>query len=160
VSYRNVTRLALSVVAVLGCTPQPPAAPAPHTAMSVNASFGRTWDALIDDFAGNNIPIKTIDRTSGLIATDKLSVAASLTDAADCGTNWDHTPALPTDVEYNALVRGDSSHSTIRVTARWTRTGQSRVLGDKTRVTEECSTRATWETSLEDQIKKSAEGAK
>ena len=46
------------------------------------------WNAVVDVFSERNIPIKTIDRTSGLIATEQLSVASS-TDTggwADCGT--------------------------------------------------------------------------
>jgi hypothetical protein len=55
------------------------------------------------------------------------------------------------------LIRGDSSHATLRITVRWTRIGKSRELADHSIVNEECSTRATWETSLEQKIKQAAE---
>lgn len=125
--------------------------------MDVNASFGRTWDALIDEFAKNNIPIKTIDRSSGLIATDALKVGASLAGAAECGKDAVAGLVYATDATYNALVRGDSSRSTLRITVRWTRVGKSRILASTNIVNEECSTKATWETSLEQLIKQAAE---
>jgi hypothetical protein len=150
----------LVLAAITACVPAPPAAPAPHTAMEVSASFGRTWDALIDEFSQRNIPIKTIERASGLIATDGLRVDASSglgTGQADCGKDWAGVPAIPTEATYNALVRGDSSHATIRVTVRWVRLGKSRVLGNSDNVSEECSTKGVWETALEKQIKERAE---
>ncbi len=135
----------------------------PHNAIDIGASFGRTWDAVIDEFARSNIPIKTIDRSSGLIATDALKVGPSLGDAADCGKDAIVGPVYPTDATYNALVRGDSSRtSLLQITVRWIRVGKSRVLGDRSIVNEECSTRATWEMSLQQKIKQAAEakGAK
>lgn len=147
-----------ALICATGCVPTPPAAPTPHNGVDIGASFGRTWDAVIDEFARNNIPIKTIDRSSGLIATDALKVGPSLAEAADCGKDAVAGTVYPTDATYNALVRGDSSHATLRITVRWTRIGKSRELGDRSIVNEECSTRATWETSLEQKIKQAAEG--
>lgn len=146
-----------ALTATASCVPTPPAAPTPHTAVDIGASFGRTWDAVIDEFARSNIPIKTIDRSSGLIATDALTVGLSLADAADCGKDAVFGTVYPTNATYNALVRGDSSHATLRITVRWMRIGKSRELADHSIVNEECSTRATWETALERKIKDAAE---
>ncbi len=159
---RSRVVLTAALMCTVGCLPTPPAAPTPHNAIDIGASFGRTWDAVIDEFARSNIPIKTIDRSSGLIATDALKVGPSLGDAADCGKDAIVGPVYPTDATYNALVRGDSSHTSLRITVRWTRIGKSRVLADQSIVNEECSTRATWETSLQQKIKQAAEakGAK
>jgi hypothetical protein len=104
-----------------------------------------------------DIPIKTIDRSSGLIATDALTVGPSLAEAADCGKDAIAGTVYPTNATYNALVRGDSSHATVRITVRWMRIGKSRQLADHSIVNEECSTRATWETALERKIKEAAE---
>ena len=145
------------LIATAGCVPTPPAAPTPHSAIDIGASFGRTWDAVIDEFARSNIPIKTIDRSSGLIATDALTVGPSHSEAADCGKDAIAGTVYPTNATYNALVRGDSSRSTLRITVRWMRIGKSRELADHSIVNEECSTRATWETALERKIKDAAE---
>ncbi|MGH9897071.1 MAG: hypothetical protein ACREA0_34765, partial [bacterium] len=64
-----------ALVASIGCGYQPPAPPMPRDATEVTASFGRTWDAVIDEFADRNIPIRTIERASGLIATELLSIS-------------------------------------------------------------------------------------
>lgn len=154
------TFVPLALVLGVACVPQAPAAPTPHNAVEVSASFGKTWDALIDQFADRNIPIKTIERASGLIATDPLRVGESLLDAADCGKDWTGTKVYPTNVVYNALVRGDSSHSTIRITARWSRIGASREMGTHGDVNEECSSRAAWETEIENAVKTVAESRK
>jgi hypothetical protein len=155
-------RFSIAALLVAGaCVPAPPGPPVPHAAMDVNASFGRTWDAVIDQFAAENIPIKTIDRSSGLIATDRLGVAASAAGGADCGKEWTGERVFATNGTYNALVRGDSTHSTLRVTVRWSRTGPSRGMdANKENVTEECSTKGTWETEFESKIKAAAEAKK
>src|SRR5687768_9485299 len=65
----------------------PPAAP--REAKPVGASFNRTWDAVIERFAEDNIPIRTAERTSGFLATAPMAVPASMNadaDWADCGT--------------------------------------------------------------------------
>lgn len=151
----------MGLIGAVGCQPIAPAPPVPHNAVDVSASFGRTWDALIDQFAARNIPIKTIDRSSGLIATDALKVDASVADASDCGKDWMSTTMSATDATYNALVRGDSTRSTLRVTIRWVRAGPSRAMGQAgTFVSEECSTRGTWESDFESRVKAAAENKK
>jgi hypothetical protein len=41
---------------------------------AVAASFGRTWDAVIDHFAERNISIRTMERSSGFIAAEPFRV--------------------------------------------------------------------------------------
>lgn len=68
-----------------------PAAPTslhlPHSLVcnSRGSSRGRTWDAVIDQFAARNIPIRTIERVSGLIVTDQLTVGREGYWWANCG---------------------------------------------------------------------------
>ena len=90
--------------------------PAPD-ALSVNASFDRTWGAVIDRFALGNIPIKTIERASGIIVAEPLSVAsASSKKYADCGTQGILNPPAQR-ASYSVRVTGDSLRSAIRVAA-------------------------------------------
>jgi len=98
---------------------QPPPVPEPREATPVNASMGETWDAVIDLFATRNIPIRTIERASGIIATDGLRVEYEEgAKWADCGKHG-RAHYRPTTGIYNVLVRGDSTRSTVRTTVRW-----------------------------------------
>lgn len=100
---RTVALLATAVVA--GCAAAPIAPPAPRDPPTeVSASFGDTWDAVIDEFASQNIPIATIDRASGIVATTQLRVPAGQPEIADCGT-LGRNALWPTHATYNVLVR-------------------------------------------------------
>ena len=113
-----------AVVCVLlaGCTTyKPPPPPTPRDASLVAASMSQTWDAVIDLFATRNIPIRTIERASGLIVTDALSVGEEGNTYASCGTRNGKVLA-PDRATYNVLVRCDSTLATVRTTVLWTRT--------------------------------------
>jgi hypothetical protein len=124
----------------------------PIPAATVHASFGRVWNAVIDIFADQNLPIRTIDRSSGFIATDDLRVAVEERTAlrwADCG--MDSFGAIPAGhATYNVVVRGDSITSIVRVTVRWTG-----IANNRNPV--ECVSRGLWERDFEDEVKERAE---
>jgi hypothetical protein len=144
-------QLGLLVGAVLSsaCSAyKPPAPPAPRDATDVAASMGNTWDAVIDMFAARNIPIRTIERASGIIATDQLSVGEEGRGWADCGQN-NGTTLAPDAAIYNVLVRGDSTSAVVKATVRWTRTIASSTI--------ECSTSHIWERELETAVKTQAQ---
>ncbi len=148
------TRLpvAPTVVAILlvGCVQPPTTNVAPRPPMEVAASVGRTWDAVIDLFADRNIPIATMERVSGFIATQTLSVGREGVEWADCGSVMS-TPVVPDHAVYNVRVLGDSSQSTVRVTTRWTQSSKSDL-------SPECPSRGVWETDFEKAVKARAEG--
>lgn len=136
---------------LVGCSKPSPPAPVPvqREATPVHASLGRTWDAVIAHFAAHSVPIATIDRSSGLIVTDRMFVSPD--DAYQwgwCGWWWDDAAPKgqhwkingPSSGSYNVLVRGDSTSSTIRITARWTLEGR------------ECVSRDVYERNLESAI--------
>ena len=122
--------------------------------MEVNASFGKTWDSVIDVFADRNISIATIDRASGLIVAQK-SAAVPAREAptyADCGTYAGTTARIANEVTWNVVVRGDSTRSTVRASGRFVVLAPNRAS-----VVAECSSRGVWETEFEGLIKKAAE---
>ena len=144
--------LIAAVVTLAGCY-MPPTSTAPtRAATEVNASVGRTWDAVIDGFAERNIPIATMERVSGFIATQALTVGAGGTEWADCGSGMG-VPLGPDQATYNVRVLGDSTHSTVRVTVRWTQGGH--VPADPL---VECPTKGAWEAAFETAVKGRAEG--
>jgi len=110
------------------------------------------WNAVIDIFADQNIPIRTIDRASGFIATDELRVADDERTArgwADCGI--DSFGAIPAGhATYNVVVRGDSITSTVKATVRWSG------IANNTRPVE-CVSRGRWEQNFEESVRERAE---
>jgi hypothetical protein len=150
-----------AAVAILGtaCVPQSqrfqPIGPREST--SVEAAFGKTWDAVIDYFAERNVPISNMDRASGFIAVEQLPVGRDGTLWASCQTLSGYEVA-PTHAVYNIVVRpagGDSSAATVRMTVRWTRTYQQIGGGYATQV---CLTKGTLEDRIESAIKERADG--
>jgi hypothetical protein len=131
---------------------EPPPLPAPREATTVNASAGTTWDAVIDIFATRLIPIRTIERVSGIIATEGLGVdSADGLGWANCGRRG-RRRYQPTDAIYNVLVRGDSAKSTVRATVRWSHSTESRRVP-------ECTSTYDWERKFEADVQKRAEAA-
>jgi hypothetical protein len=158
---RLITASAVLVSSCGGGGYTPPEPPSPRDATEVNASMGRTWDAVIDLFAARTIPIRTIERISGIIVTERLSVGREDGLAwADCGkTSGFGKKAIhisPNYAPYNVLVRGDSMHSSVKTTVRWVRL-EPRELDLEGGGVYECSTKHVWERDLETGIKARAE---
>ena len=151
--HRLLAALALTLPACIKY--EPPPTPQPRDATPVNASMGATWDAVIDLFASRNIPIRTIERASGIIATEALRVDPD--DGAlwaDCGGVKGAIRAgrfHPNWAIYNVLVRGDSTRSTVRATVRWS------YIHEKENTT--CTSNYSWETELEKDVRSRAESA-
>jgi hypothetical protein len=93
-----------------------------------------------------------MERASGFIATDPLGVDQRQGKKwADCGKAFG-LPIGPDRASYNVLVRGDSGSSTAKATVRWTQGGTP----DDPKLIE-CSSKGTWETETETEIKERAE---
>lgn len=134
---------------LVGCASyRPPPQPTPRDASRVFASMDETWDAVIDLFAMRNIPIRTIERASGLIGTDPLPVGDEGKPWANCGAVNGRVRG-PNRAIYNVLVRGDSNAATVRATVLWTRASQDEST--------ECTSTYVWERELETGIKSRAE---
>jgi hypothetical protein len=143
---------ALVMLALAACAPKPPGEPAPGEAAVVAAPFGATWDAVIDVMASQNIPISTMERASGFVATTSLSVGPEGKAWADCGYNGIAHP-VPAQATYNVRVRELRDSSTVQVTVRWSTGGTSSF--DPVR---ECSTTGIWEKQFAEAVKSHAEG--
>lgn len=138
----------LFLVLISACATLPPPAPTrPDT--EINASFGKTWDAVVDYFARSSIPVKTIDRSSGLIAAETTRLAGDNGPYATCANELRYF--APEGASFNALIRGDSTRSTVRVTATWLSSGGGAVGI-------QCQTTDLWEKNFEAAIKAKAEG--
>lgn len=140
---------AVALVALSACAPYraPSTTTTPRQGVQVDAGFDATWDAAIDAFAESNVPIATMDRGSGFIASEQIDAGSRGSRFADCGQFVGEIvdPSLAT---YNVIVRGDSSRSTVRVTAAFARPD----IGGR------CVSRGTFETIMENRILARAEG--
>lgn len=132
------TILIVSAFGVAGCvTYAPPQAstPEPLPPAPVRASFDRTWNTVIDYFADNAIPVKTIDRASGYIAAERIG-AGNNAKWADCGQlsgpllsgKGGGGPVAPQQAAFNVRVRGDSVASTVQIVVRWTAVAAAQVV--------------------------------
>lgn len=130
--------------------------PAPErSAQAVSASFDRTWDATIDVFANRNTPVATLDRSSGLIMAQPLTV--SPLDAR----KWANCPVVETSfsrfdyiarrADFSVLVRPTEAGTTVRVSARWVGAAYG------TEVAMDCQSTGVWESEFERMIKSAAE---
>lgn len=134
----------LLMLTLSACIPTPPTPAPAREATQLAAGFSTTWEAVIDHFAENNIPISTIERASGIIATERLSV--SLQDSrefADCGTTEWGDRIFAGTVTYNVLVRGDENRSTVLITATWY---------PRTPAPWGCETKGVWEDMTQEAI--------
>lgn len=140
-------------------TPGPAVAPppaVPREAKTVGASFGETWNAVIERFAEDNIAIRTLERASGFIATEPMHVPAYMNaaaDWADCGSAPFAGRLYPNSTSFNILVRGDTTKSTVKASIRWTTTIGTGAYAQPF----ECTSTGNWEAMLEEGIAARAE---
>lgn len=130
------------------CASLPPAAP-PRPDTGINAPFSKTWDAVVDYFARSSIPVKTIDHSSGLIAAEATVLTGDNSAYATCSNGFLKFQAR--GASFNALIRGDSTHSTVRVTTNWMTPAPA---GSKPIA---CVSSDLWEKQFESAIKTKAE---
>jgi hypothetical protein len=149
-SQQIVITLALLTGTVACYQPPPPVAPRP--VVPIAASFDHTWNAVIDIFADNSIPIQSMERASGFIVSREMSPIPD-DSWADCGSGGINTVRLRA-ASFNVVVRGDSTSSSVRITTRFVGTVQ---FADNVRTTE-CSSNGIWERALEKKVKSKAEG--
>ena len=134
-----------------------PSPAAPREATEVTASFGRVWEAAIEELADFNAPISQLHRESGYLNTEMVRAANTEQDTlAEC---WRvksmgvDTVVGPTNAYYNIVVRGDSSRARVKVNARWVRI----YFADGSPGTTTCESRGIWERRTEAAIKARAE---
>jgi hypothetical protein len=133
-------------IAIVACTP--PVAVAPNPASPINAGFSKSWNAVIDVLSEDNIPVKTLDKSSGFVAAELSTMSTDdLQKFTNCGGIMDmmvHSENFGV-ANYNILVRGDSTASTVKVTARFTHGGAL------------CETKNVFESAFQSAVKSRAE---
>lgn len=118
------TLIATLVVASLaGCsTYKPPVDHHPVTSRTYALSYDQCWNGIVDWFAENSIPIKTIDKASGLIATE-YNLSNRIHGTYDCGTDgYDQTIGKEKLASFNVIVRKVGDSVRVNVTTTFTTT--------------------------------------
>ncbi|MBK6461198.1 MAG: hypothetical protein IPF92_09345 [Myxococcales bacterium] len=79
---------AMGAMVWIGCEPPTPSAPRKpvETEIVVEAPLDAVWDATVEWFATRGLPIKNIDKTSGLLATEHVMPTAQAETVMSCGT--------------------------------------------------------------------------
>ena len=134
----------------------------------VDASVAKTWSAVIAQFAERNIPVATLDEKKGLLVSKTMNAGtrrcASGGVCADttyysCGSTVGIAGRVDypaQTVDYEARVRGDSTKSTVTVTAIYT----SDLMDGRSHVHHDCESQGRFEGEIEKAVKLKAESAK
>ena len=97
---------ALIALLITACTTyKPPVKRELKTERLYEKSYDQVWNNVIDWFAKNNIPIKTLDKSSGLIATE-FNLRNNIKESCDCGTSGFGVNVSPNIIgNFNVLIR-------------------------------------------------------
>lgn len=134
-------------------TPPPPSVVRPAT--HVDAPVDRTWNITVQRMATAGVTIKTIERASGVIATEDMSMQPQQLFFFDCGTDGRGKRIEAQLGRFNVYVTGDSTASTIKVTASY----RTAVVEGHALRTIQCATTGRFESAFEAQVKVAAEHA-
>lgn len=91
---------------VIGAYPEPP------IQIHSSKTFDQVWDNLIDMFAQKGLSIRIIDRSSGLIISDKSALAVTIEDSKGNPINSEAYIVVP-------KYKDQTSHKMVPVTGRW-----------------------------------------
>lgn len=149
--------LGVTIAWLAACTPPTPAA-TPVSATAVGASFGKTWNAVVNVLADRTINVKTMDRSSGFVTAQASEMPKDSLKkyTTNCGGGGIMASLLltPSDqaavARYNILVTGDSAASSVRVTTQT-------IMDFGSGVTLKCLTNGVFENSIQGEVKARAE---
>ncbi len=152
---RRTPIVTLPVVLLLASAcarPIPPQHVAPAEAM-VHAAFEPTWTRAVAFFANNNVPVQTLEKASGLIASQSVDLSDTQRKAwIDCGKMSAFQAGillanLQTHTTFNVFARpmGDSTAIRVNLSVR----AERMAIGSTTRMESiECTSNGTFERGL------------
>lgn len=109
--------------------------------------FDQTWTALIDVFSEHNWAIGNMEKDSGLITTDWMSVGDDGERFADCGSEG-MAVVKATQVQFNVRVKGDERVATLTVNTKFR---QERYFDGNTFMAD-CNSRGTVEARIQNEV--------
>jgi hypothetical protein len=144
---------ALAIAASSACVTLPEASVAPRPLVSIAAPVAKTWASALDQLADHGVAVRSVEPDSGFIATETIALPMFSTDAskwADCGTFAGFRFA-PSVVDYTIFVRGDSTGSSLKTSARY------RLVKTTDEVPTDCVSTGAFEHSFDASVKQRAE---
>jgi hypothetical protein len=165
---RRLGGLTLSIAAGAGCrqthVPQP-APDAPNEAY-LRAPRDAVWQGVIAFFADSRMPIATIDKESGLIASRAFALSSDQRLAwMHCGSAGGASVVEPADsavraeADFNVLVRPAGASTAVRVNVGFNASRVNPVRGDRYAPLE-CMSNGTFERALLNAIRFRTEAAR
>lgn len=131
---KKITFVALAAILFFSCSikeaPLKGAYPTPPIITTSDKSFDKVWDNTVDYFAQHGIPIRIIDKASGLIVSDKAKLSWSFEDKngklfkkdafvvlKKMSADYSDKPFKPQEVtgEWNIRVRASGNGTLINV---------------------------------------------
>jgi hypothetical protein len=142
----RVATITMSAVALAASATAPQKRKVTTTA-SVRTTYAQAWEAVIDLFSERTWAIKNMDRDSGLITTDWMSLGSEAETFADCGS-----PGLATiqetAVRFNVRIKELDDATSVAVNAAFR---QLRTFDGHTS-TIECTSKGAVEALIQDEV--------
>lgn len=158
---RQTPIVAALLTVLVACAPGvvPPAAPPAPTEHYVRAPFDTVWQRVVGFFADSRVPIRTIDKSSGIIASSGFELPFDLAQKwADCGKTSSGQTALDRlqeihnipsiSADFNVFVRPAGDSTGVRVNVGMSGTADS----PGGRVALRCVTNGEFEKALVAQV--------
>ena len=125
-----------------------PIAPPPYRGI-VEASYDKTWKAIIRSLARQNLPLRAVARDSGVIATDDFVTPINL--YADCGQVSGEQLQGESLVSFTIFVEPEGDQTRVQVNAKMRSRGSAGWL--RARPAYQCASTDKFEANLLDAVR-------
>lgn len=121
---KKTLTLCLFIMALAGCVTPQPVSPV-QTTRTFPANYDRVWGTIVSELSAD-YPIQNVDKASGLITTQPLTLASGLWDSEDKLKQYAYSPGIILGTYNNAqcsltvfVSKSDETNTSVRVTARF-----------------------------------------
>lgn len=145
--------LVLALVVLAGCASVPPRIHNFESSRTFNTDYDTTWGKLVSFFGRNNIPIKNLEKVSGIIVAEKEMFYAPAAyvppNGLDCGLPGGLALRVGYQLDFNVLARKieDRTELVVNVFGK-----QARRIGDNPIYWSECLSTGYLEKAIFDAV--------
>ena len=142
-------KLSVLTLLTLSACATPPQSYTFDNSRTYNQSKDKTWENLMEYFTSRGIPIKNIEKDSGIVYSEQMLSGIKTLEYADCGKD-DFAPIISSNVEANVFVK-DLSPKKSKATANINFTATRR-LGNYPPVYVRCNSKGVAENLILDAL--------